>query len=84
MNTDLLVSALQSAAPFQLGSHQAIIRIDTQKLALGQGCLVVQTLQVLLVDVGYLLIGRLLSRDCPGIHIELDRREGLEEGLDDL
>ena len=57
------------------------VRIDAQKLSLGQCHLVPEALQVLKGCMRNLIFDALLGHHCVSIHIQFDGREYLEEGL---
>src|SRR5207247_3806960 len=68
----------------QGGSDQAIIRINTQKLAFGKLCLVTQALQVLRVGMRDLVDGFLLAGHRATVDIQFNGRECLEKRFDDM
>ncbi len=61
-------------APFQFGGHQSVVGIYLVVLPLGQGRLVAQSLQLLLLCLRHL--GRLLflCRQGAGVDVQFDRR----------
>jgi len=72
--------ALPNAAPIRSGD-QAVGGIDLLELALGEGRLVAQALELLSARALGAGLRLLVGTDCAGIGIEFDRRERGEEGL---
>lgn len=71
-------------APFQFCGYQPVIRIDLIVLTLGQGGLIAQALELLLLSVSAFLIGCALGLEGLLIGIQLNGGESLEEGLHHL